>query len=192
MDSGGVNFSIKAINSLFGTPSIDIPKELQEFMEDHPPLDTICELICKDDPQWTLSRLNEPIYFSRIKLTNEADHQLRFISAHLLPTTHTSDVTKDRAVMIFAILIDISFDIGQFLHKFIWKSAIGGLSVGLYHPSLITILCVREGLERQLGDEMLQSEPMLEEKVDRLVDEMQQLRLLQKQQFLHQQQWWAL
>ncbi|PIN02744.1 hypothetical protein CDL12_24737 [Handroanthus impetiginosus] len=71
-----VNFSARAINSLFGTPSINNPKELQEFLEDHPPLDTIYELICRDDPQWTLSRLNEPIHFSPTKLATASDHWL--------------------------------------------------------------------------------------------------------------------
>ncbi|PIN09693.1 hypothetical protein CDL12_17722 [Handroanthus impetiginosus] len=161
-----INFSARAINSLFGTLSIDTPRELQEFLEGHPPLDTICKVICRDDPQWTLSRLNEPIHFSRSKLTFAADN-----------------VTKERAVMIFAILTDIPFDIGHFLYKSIWKNAMGGLTIGLYHPSLITELCAHAGLERQLG---------LEERVDRLADEVHHLQLQQEQQFAYQQQWWAL
>ncbi|PIN26624.1 hypothetical protein CDL12_00604 [Handroanthus impetiginosus] len=117
-----VNFSARTINSLFDTPSINSPGKLQKFLEDHPPLDTICELICMDDPQWTLSRLNKPIYFSRTKLTIV--------------------VMKECTVMIFAILTDVPFDIGRFLHRSIWKkSAMRGLSIGLYHSSLITALC---------------------------------------------------
>ncbi|PIN22252.1 hypothetical protein CDL12_05040 [Handroanthus impetiginosus] len=106
-------------------------------MEDHTPLDTICEVICRDDPQWTLSRLNELIPFSRTKLTIE-----------------------DCAVMIYAILTNVPFDIARFWHRSFWKSVMGGLSIGLYHPSLIIALCAKAGLERQLGDEMLQSESM--------------------------------
>ncbi|PIN08963.1 hypothetical protein CDL12_18456 [Handroanthus impetiginosus] len=179
----------RTINFLFGTSSVNTPGELQEFLADHPPLDTVCELICRDDPQWTLSRLNEPIHFSCTKLTIAADHWLRFVSARLLLTTYTSEVTKERVVMIFAILTDVPFDIGQFLHKSIWKSVMGGLSVCLYHPSLITALCARTGLERHPGDELLQTDSMI---VDRLADEGHQLRLRQEQQFAHQQQWWAL
>ncbi|PIM99730.1 hypothetical protein CDL12_27770 [Handroanthus impetiginosus] len=156
-----VNFSTRAINLLFGTPSINTPSELQEFLEDHPPLDTIRELICRDDPQWTLSRLNELIHFSRTKLTVATDHWLRFVSTRLLPTTHTSKVMKERAMMIFAIPTDVTFDIDRFLHRSIWKSAIGGLTIGLYHPSLITALCAQAGLERQSGDELLQPDLMI-------------------------------
>ncbi|PIN07372.1 hypothetical protein CDL12_20063 [Handroanthus impetiginosus] len=111
-----VNFSARAINSLFGTPAV-ATHQLQEFLDDHPPLDTICKLICWDEPQWILSRLYEPIYFSRTKLTITADNWLRFFSIQLLPTTHTSEVTRERAVIIFAILTDIPFDIDHFLHK---------------------------------------------------------------------------
>ncbi|PIN09950.1 hypothetical protein CDL12_17465 [Handroanthus impetiginosus] len=135
--------------------------ELQEFLEDHFPLDTICKLICWDDPQWTLSHLNEPIHFSHTKLTIAADNWLRFISARLLPITHTFEVTRERAVMIFAILTDVPFDISCFLHRSIWKSAMGRLTVDLYHASLITALCAQAGLERQPRDELLQPDSML-------------------------------
>ncbi|PIN16286.1 hypothetical protein CDL12_11063 [Handroanthus impetiginosus] len=167
-----VNFFARTINSLFGTPSINTLGELQEFMEDYLPLDTICE--------W-----------------------LRFVSARLLTTTHTFNVTKEHAVVIYEILTNIPFEIGRFLHRSIWKSAMGGLSIGLYHPSLITTLCARASLERQLGDKMLQPESIvasptmnsssgLEERVDRLADEVHQLQLRQEQQFAYQHQWWAL
>ncbi|PIN20551.1 hypothetical protein CDL12_06759 [Handroanthus impetiginosus] len=180
-----INFFARAINSLFGTPSINTLGELQKFLEEHPPLDTICELICRDDPQWMLSCLNKPIHFSRTKLTITADNWLRFISARLLATTHTFEVTRAHVVMIFAILTDFPFNIGRFLHKSIWKSAMEGLTVGLYHSSLIIALCARVDLERQPGDELLQPDSMLvqprqrqppasglEEWLDRLVDEM--------------------
>ncbi|PIN23088.1 hypothetical protein CDL12_04192 [Handroanthus impetiginosus] len=186
-----INFSTRAINSLFGTPSINTPGELQEFLKDHPPLDTICELICRDDPQWMLSHLNEPIHFS---------------------------LTRERVVMIFAILTDFPLNIGRFLHKSIWKSVLGGLIIGLYHPSLINELCTCAGLERQPGDGLLQPDSMtranrrsagpakapvqprqrqppqvgLEKMVDRLADEVHHLQLQQEQQFAYQQQWWAL
>ncbi|PIN19258.1 hypothetical protein CDL12_08056 [Handroanthus impetiginosus] len=160
-----INFSTKTINSLLGTPSIDTPGEVQEFLENHPLLDTMCELICRDNPQWMLSRLNEPIHFLRTKLTFAVDNWLRFVSARLLPSSHTSEVTRERAVMIFTILTDIPFDIGRFLHRSILKSAMGSLTVSLYHPSLITELCARAGLERQPSDKLLQSDSMI--RVDR-------------------------
>ncbi|PIM97147.1 hypothetical protein CDL12_30385 [Handroanthus impetiginosus] len=146
-----INFSARNINSLFGTPSIDTLGEVQEFLEDHPHW----------TPYWTLSRLNEPIHFPRTTLTFAADNWLRFVSARLLPSSHTSKVTRERAVMIYAILTDVPFDIGRFLHKSILKSAMGGLTVGLYHPSLITELCARAGLEQQPGDELLQPDSMI-------------------------------
>ncbi|PIN20991.1 hypothetical protein CDL12_06325 [Handroanthus impetiginosus] len=214
-----VNFSARTINSLFGTPSIDTLGEMQEFLDDHPPLDTICDLICRENPQWTLSRLNEPIHFPRTTLTFAADNWLRFISARLLPSSHTSEVMRERVVMIYAILTDVPFDIGRFLHRSIIKSAMGGLTMSLYHPSLITELCARVGLERQPDDELLPPDSMiradrrpfrqaeapvqprprqplpapgLETRVDRLADEVHQLQLQQQHHFSYQQQWWAL
>ncbi|PIN24316.1 hypothetical protein CDL12_02952 [Handroanthus impetiginosus] len=190
-----INFSARAINSLFGTPYTDTLGELQEFLEDHPPLDTICKLICRDDPQWTLSRLNEPINFSRTKLTFAADNWLQFISAWLLPSSHIFEVTRERAVMIFAILTDVPFDIGRFLHKSIWKSAMGSLTVGLYHPSLITELCARACLERQPGDELLQPDSMIRadrRPAGRARAPIQPRQRQPPQAELEERQWWAL
>ncbi|PIN03663.1 hypothetical protein CDL12_23806 [Handroanthus impetiginosus] len=214
-----INFSARTINSLFGTPSIDTPGEVQEFLEDHPPLDTICDLICQENPQWTLSRLNEPIHFPHATLTFAADNWLRFVSARLLPSSYTSEVMRECVVMIYAILTDVPFDIGRFLHRSILKRANGGLTMGLYHPSLISALCARACLERQPGDELLQPDSMiradrrpprqarapaqprqrqpppvpgLEARVDQLAEEVHQLQLQQEQHFSYQQQWWAL
>ncbi|PIN17865.1 hypothetical protein CDL12_09466 [Handroanthus impetiginosus] len=170
-----INFSARTINSLFGTPSIDTPGE---------------------NPQWMLSHLNEPIHFPRTTLTFAADNWLRSVSARLLPSSHTFEVTRERVVMIYAILTDVPFDISRFLHRSILKS-----------------------LERQPGDELLQPDSMiradhrpprqaeapvqprprqpppapgLEARVDQLADEVHQLQLQQEQQFSYQQQWWAL
>ncbi|PIM97902.1 hypothetical protein CDL12_29623 [Handroanthus impetiginosus] len=201
-----INFSTRTINSLFGIPSIDTLGEVQEFLEDHPPLDTICKLICRDYPQWTLSRLNEPIHFPRTTLIFAADNWLRFVSARLLPSSHTSEVTRERAVMIYVILTDVPFDIDHFLHRSILKSAMGGLTVGLYHPSLITELCDKllqpdsmiranrrppkqAGAPVQPRQRQPPPVPGLEARVDRLADEVHQLQLQQEQQFSYQQQW---
>ncbi|PIN25278.1 hypothetical protein CDL12_01973 [Handroanthus impetiginosus] len=201
-----VNFSARTINSLFGTPSIDTPGEVQEFLEDHPPLDTICNLICRENPQWTLSHLNEPIHFPRTMLTFAADNWLRLVSARLLPSSYTSEVTRERVVMIYAILTDVPFDIGRFLHRSILKNAMGGLTMGLYHPSLITELCARDELLQP--DSIIRADrrpprqaeapvqphprqpppaPGLEERVDRLANEVHQLQLQHEQQFSYQQ-----
>ncbi|PIN01911.1 hypothetical protein CDL12_25577 [Handroanthus impetiginosus] len=86
-----------------------------------------------------------------------ADNWLRFVSTRLLPSSHTSKVTREHAVMIFAILTDVPFDIGCFLHKSILKSAMGGLTIAgaLVQP--------RQRQPPQAG---------LEERVDRLADKM--------------------
>ncbi|PIN04143.1 hypothetical protein CDL12_23323 [Handroanthus impetiginosus] len=165
-----------AINSLFGTLAINTPKELQEFLEDHLRLDTICKLICRDNPQWTLSRLNEPIHFSRTKLTTATNNWLRFISALLLLTTHTSEVTRERAVMTFAILTDVPFDIDCFLDKSILNNEL------LQPDSMI------RAYHRLAGRGRAPIQPCQQQPPQAGLEEW----LQQEQQFAYQQQWWAL
>lgn len=58
-----------------------------------------------------------------------------------MPTTHVSDVIRDRAVLLYAIVKGKSVDVGQVIQDSI-THAIRDSSTGrLPHPSLICGLC---------------------------------------------------
>ncbi|PIN18302.1 hypothetical protein CDL12_09029 [Handroanthus impetiginosus] len=152
----GVDFSAETINNFFGTPTINAPNEYSEFAKEPPSLQTISEVICTSPPEWVRSAYNEPVGIPRSFLTHEAWDWLRFINARLYPSSHSSEVNKDRAIILYAILTSVPLDIGRYIHDAIKKSARGGLSVSLYFPNLITALCEREGLVNQPGDELIQ------------------------------------
>ena len=63
-----------------------------------------------------------------------------FIRSRLIPSSHLSDVTKDRAILIFFILTDHFIDIGGVMHASICHS-IWEVSVGLYFPSFTMAMC---------------------------------------------------
>ncbi|PIM98973.1 hypothetical protein CDL12_28537 [Handroanthus impetiginosus] len=121
-----VDFFTKIINYFFDTPTIDDPNEYNEFVRKPPALKTT----------------SIPQSF----LTNKVWDWLCFINAHLYPSSHFSEVNKDRAIRLYAILTGVPLDIGRYIHNAIKKSVWGGLFVSFYFLNLITALYEREGL----------------------------------------------
>ena len=58
----------------------------------------------------------------------------------MIPATHFSDVTAEKAVLIYAILIGMSIDVGRVVFDSIIYTIRNKLS--LYFPLLITRLCL--------------------------------------------------
>ena len=67
------------------------------------------------------------------------------LGARFMPSSHLSDVTRDRAILIICILSGKTIDVGSILHASIMHS-VKGVLVGLYFPYLITVLCGKAGV----------------------------------------------
>ncbi|PIN16002.1 hypothetical protein CDL12_11348 [Handroanthus impetiginosus] len=158
-----VDFSSFAINDLLGAPIVDEPKDFEAFIQHPPSWETISEVICAAPPEWILNVHNEPVGVPRSSLTNEAWDWLRFINAKLYPSSHLSEVSKDRAILLYAIPTGVPLNIGRYINGAILKSARGGMTVSLYFPSFVTTLCRQEGLANLLGDELIQPDTTVNE-----------------------------
>ena len=77
-------------------------------------------------------------------LTIKARAWQYFVCQKMMPATHFSDVTADKAVLIYAILRGMSIDVG----RVVFDSNIHTIrkKLGLYFPSLITQLCLDAGV----------------------------------------------
>ncbi|PIM97196.1 hypothetical protein CDL12_30335 [Handroanthus impetiginosus] len=142
-----VDFSSSAINHLFDAPIVDEPNDFEAFIQ--------------RPPSW--EAISEPVGIPRSSLTNEAWDWLRFINARLYPSSHLSEVSKDRAILLYAILTGVPLDIGRYINGAILKSARGGMTVSMYFPSLVTALCQQEGLVNLPGDELIQPDTTVNE-----------------------------
>lgn len=71
----------------------------------------------------------------------------------MMPTTHVSDVIKERAVLLFAIVKGKTVDVGQVIHNSICHAIQRGSTGGLPYPSLIYGLYKRA---KVTWDEVLQ------------------------------------
>ncbi|WP_353055295.1 hypothetical protein, partial [Escherichia coli] len=99
----------------------------------------------KDGSRWKKNR-DKVVNFPRNVLLERSWAWHYFISAKLLPSTHVSDVSKERAILNYAIQKQLSLNVGKIIEQTIIGFAIGRLASALGHPSLICQLCERVGV----------------------------------------------
>lgn len=75
-----------------------------------------------------------------------------FIGANIQPTRHVSDVTRERATLLYAIVTGLNVDVGVLINESIKKAIRSKVMSGLSHPSLITRLCKRAGVQWEKED----------------------------------------
>lgn len=60
-----------------------------------------------------------------------------------MPTQYKTDVTKERATLLYCIAMGKTIDVGDLIHASIIRVLEGDTSSGLPYPSLILDLCKR-------------------------------------------------
>ncbi|PIN07250.1 hypothetical protein CDL12_20183 [Handroanthus impetiginosus] len=158
-----VSFSRVSINDYFGVEEqVLSEEEFNEFQFADNVLDHVPERICgTEEVEWSLGRDNNRKSFKASLLTRESRNWLRFISSRMLPTTHLSDVSKERAILIYAIYEDVPIDLGFMINDVIKKAAAGGARDGLPFPHLITSLCFQAGVQWDKSEELLQPDALI-------------------------------
>ena len=94
------------------------------------------------------------VTFLSIRLTRECKAWYYFLGARLMPVWHFSDITKERVVLIYAIVIKKSIYLGKYLCSHIIQCAKHS-SMSLFYPSLITALCAKSGVQYGPNEESL-------------------------------------
>ena len=124
------------------------------YMSEHVNLTEVANTICKSGTQWKMSN-GEAFLVKSSTLTKAAKIWYYFVGARFSLSSHLSNVTKDRAILIYCILSGKTIDIGSILHASMLLSP-RGVSIGLYFPFFITALCGRAGVTWGPNEEVIQ------------------------------------
>ena len=89
--------------------------EYSAYVSDHVDLTEVANTIFKLGTQWKMSN-GETNSVKTSTLSKEAKIWHYFIGARFMPSSHLSDVTKDRAILIYCILTGKTIDIGSIPH----------------------------------------------------------------------------
>ena len=97
--------------------------------------------------------------FPMIALTPMAKVWNNFLCVKIKPSLHPSTVTKDKTILLYAMIKGFQFDIGTVIECGLIESTHERCTGALIHPSLITELC------RSVGVPMLDSKEQVEQRL---------------------------
>ena len=133
-----VRFHPSLINLLYALPSVEEDAYRHNLATvDHL---VVSEFLCPTGTQWKYEN-GFPRSFPKRNMSGMGKVWLHFVSARLLPTAHLDDVTKERAYMVYTILMGGLFDVGHRIATEMEKLVTGTDGAkrrGLWFPSLIT------------------------------------------------------
>ncbi len=147
-----VSFSGKAINKFFKLPDFE-RDEYTEFIGKQIDYQEIIQEIAVPGTQWKFTD-DRPVTFKSLGLTRECKAWYYFLGARLMPVRHFSDITKEKAVLLYCLVTGKSLDVGKFMSSHIVQ-CYKHQTMSLFYPSLITALCVAAGVQFGAEDESL-------------------------------------
>ncbi|GMN66871.1 hypothetical protein TIFTF001_035931 [Ficus carica] len=118
-------------------------------------LSEIIKEICVPGTEWIKSA-HGSLSLSRCNLKPGPMIWNHFLKSRLMPSTHDITVNKDRVILLFAIVVGRKINVGDVISEQISVCA-GRQSGGLWFPSLITSLCLAQGVEISSEEEKLKA-----------------------------------
>ena len=137
-----VGFSAESINSFY---SLDhVPSEPFNRLYEYPDYPEVIRVLTKGRGEWKINSAGHAVHFKAKNLAFIPKVWHHFITSRLIPTTNVCEVTAKRALLNYAIIQDIPFDVGQVIEDAILHNRDAKMNLG--HPFLIFGLCIRAGV----------------------------------------------
>ena len=137
-----VDFSAESINSYY---SLDhVPSEPFDRLYEHPDYPEVIRVLTNGRGEWKVNNEGHAVHFKAKYLAFIPKVWHHFIASRLIPTTNVCEVTAKRALLNYAIIQDIPFDVGRVIEDAILHNRDTKMNLG--HPFLIFGLCKRAGV----------------------------------------------
>ena len=110
-----------------------------EKLRDEPNYKEIIKCLKNDQEKWKINSEGQVVNFKAKGLLYIPKVWHHFITSRILTTTNICEVTRERAILNFAILQNIKFDVGMIIEESIWDNRDAEKNLG--YPFLIYQLC---------------------------------------------------
>ena len=137
-----VEFSAESINSFYSLEHV--PAGPFDQLREHPDYPEVICILTKGRGEWRINSAGHAVNFKAKHLAFIPKVWHHFITSRLIPTTNVCEVTAQRALLNYAILQDIPFDVGQVIEDAILHNRDAKMNLG--HPFLIFGLCKQAGV----------------------------------------------
>ena len=108
-----VDFNAKCINAYYNLELVNA--EPYDRLYANPNYPEILRMLTNGQSEWKLNNERHAVHFKAKHLAYIPKTWHHFITSHLIPTTNVCEVTVKRALLNYAIIQDIQFDVGQVL-----------------------------------------------------------------------------
>ena len=109
------------------------------MLHEHPNYPEVLRMLTNGQGEWKLNSERHSVHFKAKHLDYIPKVWHHFITSRLIPTTNVCEVTSKRALLKYAIIQDIPFDVGQVIEDAILSNKDAKMNLG--HPFLIYGLC---------------------------------------------------
>ena len=137
-----VDFSSESFNSYYSIEHV--PSEPFDRLHEHPDYPEVIRVLTNGRGEWKVNSAGHAVHFKAKHLAFIPKVWHHFITSRLILTTNVCEVTAKRALLNYAILQDIPFDVGQVIEDAILHNRDTKMNLG--HPFLIFGLCKRAGV----------------------------------------------
>ena len=128
-----VDFSAESINSFY---SLDhVPSEPFNRLYEHPDYPEVIRVLTNGRGEWKINSAGHAVHFKAKNLAFIPKVWHHFITSRLILTMNVCEVTAKRALLNYAIIQDIPFDVGQVIEDAILHNWDAKMNLG--HPFLI-------------------------------------------------------
>ena len=128
-----VDFSAESINSFYSLEHV--PAGPFDQLREHPDYPEVIRVLTKGRGEWRINSAGHAVNFKAKHLAFIPKVWHHFITSRLILTTNVCEVTAQRALLNFAIIQDIPFDVGQVIEDAILHNRDEKMNLG--HPFLI-------------------------------------------------------
>ena len=137
-----VPLTSKSINDLFNLPDVE-EDEYYPMMNNNnwDFLQQVLDVVTNLGSQWII-RMYESHSFRREYLKPVAKVWFYFVCYSFMPISHSSTISMEQMLLLYAILTEKSINVGKIILKKIYDCA-KKKTGSAYFPSLITSLCLR-------------------------------------------------
>ena len=131
-----VDFNAKSINRYYNLEPVN--PEAYDRLHEHPNYLEVLRMLTNGQGEWKLNSEGHAVHFKAKHFTYIPKVCHHFITSRLIQT-NVCEVTAKRALLNYAIIQDIPFDVGQIIEDAILYKKDGKMNLG--HPFLIYSLC---------------------------------------------------
>lgn len=151
-----VAFDSKTINAVYSMPDID-EDEHTTFLGGAVDYEEILRILCNPGAVWNINNDRTLVNFKANFLKYDTMVWFLFVTSRIMPSSHETEVTKERAALVYSIVTGKTVDIGKLVQASILHAASGTSTLSMPHSSLITDLCKHAGVTWDKTEESLKT-----------------------------------